>query len=83
MNDAVSVLKPGGVLVYSTCTITNEENQAVVEQLLDNHPELMITSISGRQQLLDQAQTSQGTIEILPDMFQSDGFFIARFEKEN
>lgn len=83
LNDAVSVLKPGGVLVYSTCTITNEENQAVVEQLLDNHPELMITSISGRQQLLDQAQTSQGTIEILPDMFQSDGFFIARFEKEN
>lgn len=41
---AVQLLRPGGVLVYSTCTITLEENEKQAVWMLDNFPELILTA---------------------------------------
>jgi 16S rRNA C967 or C1407 C5-methylase (RsmB/RsmF family) len=40
---AISLLKPGGVLVYSTCSLETEENEQLVTRVLDQFPEMRLT----------------------------------------
>jgi 16S rRNA (cytosine967-C5)-methyltransferase len=40
---AISLLKPGGVLVYSTCSLETEENEPLVARLLDEFPQMRLT----------------------------------------
>ena len=40
---AISLLKPGGVLVYSTCSLETEENEQLVARLLDQFPQMRLT----------------------------------------
>jgi len=88
--DAVSgLVKPGGVLVYSTCTIEAEENEEQVSAFLKKHPEFSLDpnwSLS----LLDSLKKSDiindsfnGQLQILPQHVNSDGFFIARLQKRS
>lgn len=72
LNSVCQVLKPKGELVYSTCTITKEEDEEVIAQFLKMHPEFEIIPIE-----LQNIQ-SKSTIKILPDTYGSDGFFIAK-----
>lgn len=73
------LLKEGGKLVYSTCTIAREENQAIVAYLNENFP-LKQTRISLPESPVRLEEA--GEILILPHHYQSDGFFIAEFVKE-
>ncbi len=81
MNQALPLLKKGGTITYSTCTITKEENEDVVKAILDQHPELSLKSLTNWRENLGQSMKADGTIEILPHTYMSDGFFIANFEK--
>lgn len=70
------LLRPGGYLVYSTCTIMDEENQDNVHSLLAARNEmklerLEISNLSGR----------EGVINTFPHLHDLDGFFIAKFKK--
>lgn len=83
--DRVSrLLKPGGLLVYSTCTIEPQENQQIVEKFVATHPDFELDSSladdlpEAVSALADQA----GFIQILPHQFQSDGFFISRLKRK-
>ena len=40
---AISLLKPGGVLVYSTCSLETEENERLVARVLDQFPQMRLT----------------------------------------
>ncbi|MCD7841267.1 MAG: RsmB/NOP family class I SAM-dependent RNA methyltransferase [Lachnospiraceae bacterium] len=42
---AVSMLRPGGMLLYSTCTFSPEEDEQVIAYLLENHPEMELVEI--------------------------------------
>ena len=66
LENALPCLKPGGRLVYSTCSIEHEENLGQVEALLADHPELRLVS----------------TREALPFRDQTDGAFAARIERK-
>jgi 16S rRNA (cytosine967-C5)-methyltransferase len=62
---AAELTKPGGVLVYSTCSLESEENERVVEQFLGGHPEF----------------TLETTRSSVPPRDGMDGAFVARFPK--
>lgn len=80
------LVKPGGVLVYSTCTWEPKENQEQIEQFFTRHPDFIPDP-----QLLKllpdavkrRAIIGRGFVQILPHHFQSDGFFIARLIKQS
>ncbi|MEG1613553.1 MAG: 16S rRNA (cytosine(967)-C(5))-methyltransferase RsmB [Clostridia bacterium] len=72
--NASRYVKRGGVLVYSTCTITKEENIMVVEDFLAKNPEFSLSKI-------DLNYDNDGYIQFLP-AGAVDGFFIARFIKK-
>jgi 16S rRNA (cytosine967-C5)-methyltransferase len=79
------LLKPGGVLVYSTCTLDPRENQEQVEQFLHTHPQFTLDSqlierLPGA--VKERALLGEGWVQILPHHFGSDGFFIARLLKQ-
>ncbi|PYI54348.1 16S rRNA (cytosine(967)-C(5))-methyltransferase RsmB [Paenibacillus flagellatus] len=79
------LLAPGGVLVYSTCTIAEEENERVVESFLRDHPafEPDMPPVELLDRLPKDVVGASGAVTILPHRFGSDGFFIARLRRKS
>lgn len=85
---AAKCLKPGGTLVYSTCTVTHEENIDVIMDFLNNNDEFSLDSLTGilPASLTDAPGTetlAKGYIQFLPHIHGTDGFFISRLKKSN
>lgn len=74
-------LKPDGVLVYSTCTLTRDENQRVVETFLAQHKEFELADASRYLPAAANQMVSAGYFHALPQRDNSDGFFAARMRK--
>ena len=79
VEEAIPLLKKGGRLVYSTCTIDQLENDQIVEKIQKHYPEMALVA-SPLQQVLN---TKERAIQLFPHTVESDGFFIATFEKTN
>ena len=78
---AAKLPKPGGRLVYATCSILSEENEAVADRFAEEHPEFMALSCT---QLLATQRIVLDTGERLrlwPHRHGTDGFFAAAFER--
>jgi 16S rRNA (cytosine967-C5)-methyltransferase len=78
---AASLLRPRGTLVYSTCTLTREENESVVEDFLENHQRFVLDEAA--EYLPEQAKSmARGRYFLaLPHRHNTDGFFAARLRK--
>lgn len=75
-------VKPGGSLVYSTCTVNPEENVENVHWFLENNPEFELSDITECVcEQLRNSVTEKGCLQLLPGIHDSDGFFIARLVK--
>lgn len=82
LRQAVSLVKPGGTLLFSTCTFGSRENQENREWL-EGLPELEPCNMDDCiPDAVKNADTAKGWREILPGEFGSDGFFFARFRKK-
>lgn len=80
LDEAARVLKTGGILVYSTCTITKEENEKQVEAFLKRHPDFSLDEDLAKA-LPNVSGIKGGMKQFLPHLDGVDGFFIARFIK--
>lgn len=80
LENASSYLRDGGTLVYSTCSITVEENEGVVAHFLDNHPEFKLVEATPRIGLpgLNGLKETQ---RLYPHLHECNGFFIGKFVK--
>ena len=79
---AASLLRPRGTLVYSTCTLTREENESVIEDFLANHQGFVLDEAT--EYLPEQAKSMAQSryFLALPHRHNTDGFFAARMRKE-
>lgn len=72
-------VKPGGALIYSTCTVNPGENAENVYWFLEENPEFSLDDITDRLcPELRESVTEKGCLQLLPGIHMSDGFFIAR-----
>ncbi|NEQ96663.1 MAG: 16S rRNA (cytosine(967)-C(5))-methyltransferase [Cyanothece sp. SIO2G6] len=74
-------LKPGGTLVYSTCTLLAEENEAVVTRFLDHHPQWSLSPPIA-QPLFEPYLQPEGWLTVWPHHHDMDGFFMARLRRD-
>lgn len=81
LENAAKYLKVGGTMVYSTCTLFEEENENVVQDFLEKNVDFVLEHVSGLEKIdggkyLD----NKGMIQILPHD-EYDGFFIAKIRR--
>ena len=71
-------VKPGGVLMYSTCTLLPRENEAVVRAFLAEHPAFTLEPLPLPEEF---PENTTGMLTLLPGQHDTDGFFIARMRR--
>jgi 16S rRNA (cytosine967-C5)-methyltransferase len=79
---AARMVKPGGRLVYATCSILDEENEGIVQAFLAQHPDFTLLPASAV--LAEQkVELEMGDyLKLYPHLHQTDGFFAAIMERK-
>ncbi len=84
IDSAFHALAPGGVMVYSTCTLNAQENQQVVRWLLDTYGDAVsVEPLGSLFPGADKALTAEGFLHVFPQIYDSEGFFVARLRKQH
>ena len=79
LKNQAQYVKPGGVLLYSTCTLVRAENEAVVEKFLEEQDDFTLEKLN----LPDVfPKNTTGMLTLVPGEFDTDGFFIAKMRRK-
>ena len=89
LEEAAIMLKPGGRIVYSTCTFAPEENEQAIASFIESHPEFMIESINayegfkpGRREWTDsEVDGIEQTYRLWPHYIHGEGHYVAVLKK--
>lgn len=76
LDNASKQLLKDGILVYSTCTIVDEENSDVVNDFLEKHKDFKLIKV-----VTDIDNKEDKMVKLYPDDHQTDGFFISAFKR--
>ena len=74
-------VKPGGCLIYSTCTVTSEENEENVRWFQEHFPFEAESLAEFLPERISADTVKRGYIQLMPGEYGTDGFFIARFRR--
>ncbi len=78
---AAKMLKPGGTMLYSTCTFNKEENEGTIEYLLEEYPEFELLNIEDYKGFRPGYDTQGKTVRIWPQYMNGEGHFLALIHK--
>lgn len=82
IDSAFHALRPGGTLVYSTCTLNRQENEEVLQWLLETYPQAVeVLPLNQLFEGAEQALTEEGYLHVFPQIYDCEGFFVARLRK--
>ena len=79
LENVCEYVRPGGVLVYSTCTVLPEENEGVTDAFLQAHPEFELTPFV----LPLPIGRCDGRLTLWPQRSGTDGFYICRMRRKD
>lgn len=81
LKNAAGRLKPGGTLLYSTCSTSEAENELVVEDFLSHHPEFALENLNDLFPAWSELIAFYGMFRVWPHRHGMDGFFAARIKR--
>ena len=79
LNKQAEYVKPGGVLMYSTCTLLKRENEAVVEAFLRSRKDFYLEKLTLPSVF---PENTTGMLTLIPGQYDTDGFFICRMRRK-
>lgn len=81
ITNVIDYIRPGGILVYSTCTINPGENEEMAAWIRET---FALEPVSMKELLPDvlAGEEKQGMLQLLPGVHETDGFFLAKFRKK-
>jgi 16S rRNA (cytosine967-C5)-methyltransferase len=82
LDAAARLVKPGGRLVYATCSLLPEENEAIVDAFLAAHPQFHAVDAAAELARARIALDTGPTLKLAPDTHGCDGFFAALLERD-
>ena len=89
VSNAISMLKPGGLMLYSTCTFASIENEGTISYILENFPEMELLEIpayegfsEGNPEWGNGDDTLKRCVRIFPHKMAGEGHFIALLKKK-
>jgi len=82
IDSAFHALRPGGTLVYSTCTLNRDENEDVCQWLKAQYPDAVeFLPLGELFSSAKEALTPEGFLHVFPQIYDCEGFFVARLRK--
>lgn len=81
LNNCSKYVKPGGSLIYSTCTVSIRENEEVIRSFLAQHEDFQLDMGLSELLPIEGDRADRGMFHILPDRDGMDAFFIAKLRK--
>lgn len=82
LSGAARLLKPGGRLVYATCSLLNEENEGIVQQFLALHADFALVPMNEVMEEQKIRLEMGDFLKLMPHVHQTDGFFAAVLERK-
>ena len=80
LSDAAEMLKPGGTLLYSTCTYNPNEDEYQIRAFLESHPDFVLDPVSPAEGFVSSSLLP-GTVRLFPHKAEAEGHFVARLKK--
>lgn len=88
IDNAVSMLKPGGLMLYSTCTFSKDENEGSISYLMEKYPEMKLCDINwyegfecGNPEWGNSDEQLSKTVRIWPHKMEGAGHYLALLKK--
>lgn len=72
-------VKPGGILLYSTCTVHKEENEEIMRWFVEHYPFSPVDISKELAQVPAHETAKDGYMQLIPGVHETDGFFFAKF----